>query len=322
MTATTTTRDGGPPGGGPAPRWSPRRLGHHRYLWWGGALLLAGVAVGIAVVLDASPGPGLTDGGALTVLVVVCLTAPVLVWMTVHEIVTAVRRRARDDVRVYGTGQAARGAAPGSVAGELSWQRAPEEVLLHVEVDHVPDAARIVERAVRHGRHRYVEGGDEVLRLHSGRGTLTAVEPGGHVRHRATRVARPGRYRARWDLDLDGRRLACEVGGLQPVPRRTLLEPDGTAWLVHTGTPSLLDQLRGGRAARLRPHGRLPENLPPDAVAFCLWLFCELEAHLDRTRRYGREHDAPRGPEPVADAWAGHPPVEPRREDDTGEARP
>ena len=32
MTATTTsvTR---PAGGGPAPRWSPRRLGHHRYLW-------------------------------------------------------------------------------------------------------------------------------------------------------------------------------------------------------------------------------------------------------------------------------------------------
>jgi len=314
MTATTTIRDGGPPGGGPAPRWSPRRLGHHRYLWWAGALVLAGVAI----APDTSPGPGLTDGGALAVLVAVCLTAPVLVWMTGHELFTAVRRRVHDDVRVYGTGQPARGAAPASVPGELSWQRAPEEVLLHVDVDHVPDAARVVERAVCNGRHRYLETDREVLRLRSGRGTLTATGSDGAVRHRATRVARPGHYRARWDLELDGRRFACEVRGLQPVPRRTLLASDGTAWLVQMGTPSLLDQLRGGRAARLRPHGRLPEDLAPDAVAFCLWLFCELETHQERVRSYGREYGALR-PEPVADAWAGHPPPD---ENEFPEARP
>ncbi|MFC5142385.1 hypothetical protein ACFPK1_29445 [Actinomycetospora rhizophila] len=304
MTATTTCDDR-PPGGGPAPRWSPRRLGHHRYLWWAGALVLAAVAVGIAIGLDTSPGPGLTDGGALAVLVAVCLLAPVLVWMTGLELVTAVRRRVRDDVRDYGTGQAARGAAPAAVPGERPWPRPAEEVLLHVDVDHVADAARVVERAVPHGRHRWIETGREDLRLRSGRGTLLATGPDGLVRHRATRRARPGHHRARWDLELDGRHLAFEVHGLQPVPRRTLLEPDGTAWLVQMGTPSLLDQLRGGRAARLRPHGRLPEDLAPDAVAFCLWLFCELETHQDRVRSYGREYGAAT-PEPVADAWTGH----------------
>lgn len=319
MTA-TTTRDGHPAGGGPAPRWSPARLGHHRYLWWGGALLLAALAAAIAIGLDTSPGPGLTDGGALTVMVAVCLLAPVLLWMTVHELGTAVRRRARDDVRVYGTGQAARGAAPDAVPGERVWPRPAEEVLLHVEVDHVPDAARIVERAVRNGRHRFVETGREDLRLRSGRGTLTATGPDGLVRHRATRVPLPGRHRARWDLELDGRRLSCEVRGLQQVPRRTLIEPDGTAWLVQTGTPSLLDQLRGGRAARLRPHGRLPADLAPDAVAFCLWLFCELAEHQDRVRSYGREYGASE-PEPVADAWAGAAPG-PRHHRHDEEARP
>lgn len=313
MTATTTC-DGRAPGGGPASRWSPRRLGHHRYLWWALALAVAALAVGIAVALDTSPGLGLTDGGALAVLVVVCLTAPVLVWMTGHELVTAVRRRVRDDVRDYGSGQPARGAAPAAVPGERAWPRPAEEVLLHVEADHVPDAARVVERAVRSGRHRYVETAGVTLRLRSGRGTLTATGPDGRDRHRAQRVSL-GAHRARWDLDLDGRRLSCEVRGLQPVPRRTLLEPDGTAWLVQMGTPSLLDQLRGGRAARLRPHGRLPEDLAPDAVAFCLWLFCELETHQERVRSYGQEHGA--RPEPVADAWAGHP-LDPL----TPEARP
>ncbi|MEJ2888475.1 hypothetical protein [Actinomycetospora aeridis] len=304
----TTTREDRPPGGGPAPRWSPRRLGHHRYLWWLGALALAAVAVGIAVALDTSPGPGLTDGGALAVMVAVCLLSPVLVWMAGHELVTAIRRRVRDDVRAYGAGQPVRGAAPAAVPGERAWPRPAEEVLLYVDADHAADAARVVERAVPGGRHRFVETRHGDLRLRSGRGTLVATAPDGGVRHRAVRTALPGHYRARWDLELDGAtvRLTGEVRGLQPVPRRTLLEPDGTAWLVQMGTPSLLDQLRGGRAARLRPHGRLPEDLSPDAVAFCLWLFCELGTHQERVRSYGREYGA--AAEPVADAWAGHPP--------------
>lgn len=48
MTA-TTTHEPGPAGGGPAARWSPARLGHHRYLWWAGSVLLAALAVVIAV---------------------------------------------------------------------------------------------------------------------------------------------------------------------------------------------------------------------------------------------------------------------------------
>ena len=134
---------------------------------------------------------------------------------------------------------------------------------------------------------------------------MTASARAGAVRHRATRRTLPGRYRARWEIDLDGRRLTCDVRGIQAVPRRTLLEPDGTAWLVQMGVPSLVDQLRGGRAARLRPQGRLPEDLAPDAVAFCLWLFCELETHQERVRSYGRDFGAT-APEPVADTWTGH----------------
>jgi len=304
MTTTTTREHRSPAGGGPALRWSPRRLGHHRYLWWAGSVLLAGVVVAIAIGLD-SPGAGIADPGALSVLVAVCLLSPVLVWMTGVELIGAVRRRVRDDVRAYGTGQSVRGAAPAPEPGGRTWPRPAEEVLLHVEVDHVPDAARVVERAAHGGRHRFLETGSGELRLRSTRGELLATDRDRSVRHRATRHALPGRYRARWEIELDGRRLVCDVRGIQAVPRRTLLEPEGTAWLVQMGVPPLLDQLRGGRAARLRPHGRLPEDLAPDAVAFCLWLFCELETHQERVRSYGREIAAAT-PEPVADAWTGH----------------
>lgn len=303
MTA-TTTREHGPAGGGPAARWSPRRLGHHRYLWWVGALVLAGGVVAIAIGLD-SPGAGIADLGALTVLVAVCLLSPVLIFMLCMELTGAVRRRVRDDVRVYAAGQAVRAAAPPPEPGRPTWSRPAEEVLLHVEVDHVPDAARVVDRAAHGSRHRFLETGSGELRLRSTRGELLATDRDRKVRHRATRRALPGRYRARWEIDLDGRRLACEVRGIQAVPRRTLIEPDGTAWLVQMGVPPLLEQLRGGRSARLRPHGRLPEDLAPDAVAFCLWLFCELETHQERVRSYGREIAAAL-PEPVADAWTGH----------------
>src|SRR3954469_14529049 len=106
MTVTTTGRR--PAGGGPAPRWSPRRLGHHRYLWWAGALLLAGVAAAIAVALDPSPEPGIADAGAGHVLTAVIVLVPILVWGLVHQLVSAIHRRARDDVRTYGTGQPVR----------------------------------------------------------------------------------------------------------------------------------------------------------------------------------------------------------------------
>jgi 4-hydroxybenzoate polyprenyltransferase len=97
-----------PAHGGPAPRWSPRRLGHHRYLWWLGGLVLAAVAAAIAVGLDTSPGPGVPDDGAVNVLTAVILAAPVLLWGFVHQLISAVKRRVRDDVREYGTGQPVR----------------------------------------------------------------------------------------------------------------------------------------------------------------------------------------------------------------------
>lgn len=297
-------------GGGPVPRWSPRRWAHHRYLWWTGALVVAGVAAAIAIGLDASPGPGITDGGALAVLVTVALLSPFLLFGALHSLSFAVRRRVHDDVRVHGVGQPVRAEVPLPDRAAPAWPPPPEKLLLRVEVDRVPDAARVVERAVRSGRHRWIETADGDLRLRSGRGWLTATDRDGVVRHRATRRALPGRHRAHWDLELDGRRLRCEVRGLQDPPRRTLLEPDGTAWLLQMGLPSLFALLTGRRAARPAPHGRLPEDLAPDAAAFVLHWLGELEEHLGRVRSYGQEVGAA-PQDDVADAWAGHPPSDP-----------
>jgi hypothetical protein len=59
------------------------------------------------------------------------------------------------------------------------------------------------------------------------------------------------------------------------------------------------------RTARPTPHGRLPEDLGPDAVAFVRHWLGELEEHLGRVRSYGREVGAA-PQDDVADAWAGH----------------
>src|SRR5918997_258236 len=109
MTVTTEDIEAG---GGPVSRWSPRRWAHHRYLWWTGALVVGGVAVAIASGRDASPGPGITDGGALAVLVTVVLLSPFLLFGAVHSLSFAIRRRVHDDVRVYGVGQPVRAEVP------------------------------------------------------------------------------------------------------------------------------------------------------------------------------------------------------------------
>ncbi|PVZ10034.1 hypothetical protein [Actinomycetospora cinnamomea] len=306
MTA-TTTRDANLPGGGPVSRWSPRRWAHHRYLWWAGALLVGALAAAVAIARDTSPEPGIHDTGALAVLATVGLLSPFLLVGLCMSLSSAVRRRVHDDVRTHGVGRPVRSEVPRREPGAPAWPPPREEVLLRVEVDRVPDAARVVERAVRSGRHRRIESSAGDLRLRSGRGWLTATARDGTVRHRAERRGLPEPYRARWELVLDGRRLHVDVRGLQDPPRRTLLEPDGTAWLLQMGIPSLVDQVRGRRAARLHPHGRLPEELAPDAAAFVLWFVCELEEHLARVRSYGQEVGAMRRDE-VAEAWAGWPP--------------
>jgi hypothetical protein len=302
MTVTTEDIEAG---GGPVSRWSPRRWAHHRYLWWTGALVVGGVAVAVAIGRDTSPGPGITDGGALAVLVTVGLLSPFLLFGAVHSLSFAIRRRVHDDVRVYGVGQPVRAEVPLPERGTPVWPPPAEELLLRVEVDRVPDAARVVEREARHGRHRWIETPDGALRLRSGQGWLAATGRDGVVRHRATRRALPGRHHGHWDLELDGRVLRCEVRGLQDPPRRTLLEPDGTAWLLHMGLPSLFALLTGRRTGGPEPHGRLPEDLAPDAVAFVLSWVGELEEHLSRVRSYGREIGGARQDD-VADAWAGH----------------
>ncbi|WP_433783970.1 hypothetical protein ACQPX6_27795 [Actinomycetospora sp. CA-101289] len=298
-----TTEDGR--GGAAIPRWSPRRWAHHRYLWWTGALVVGGVAVAIAIGRDTSPGPGIADTGALAVLVTVVLLSPFLLFGAVHSLSFAIRRRVHDDVRVHGVGQPVRAEVPLPVRGVPVWPRPEEVALLRVEVDRVPDAARVVDRAGRNGRHRFVETADDALRLRTGRGWLTATDRDGVVRHRATRRALPGRHRGHWDLELDGHRLRCEVRGLQDPPRRTLVGPDGTAWLLHMGLPTLFALLTGRRTGRPAPHGRLPEDLAPDAGAFVLFWLGELEEHLSRVRSYGQEIGAARQDD-VADSWAGH----------------
>ena len=84
-----------------------------------------------------------------------------------------------------------------------------------------------------------------------------------------------------------------------------MLEPDGTAWLLQMGLPSLFALLTGRRAARPAPRWRLPEDLTPDAAAFVLHWLGELEEHLSRVRSYGQEVGAA-PQDDVADAWAGH----------------
>ena len=166
-----------PAHGGPAPRWSPRRLGHHRYLWWAGALLLAGVAAAIAVTLDPSPEPGIADDGAVNVLTAVIVLVPILVWGLVHQLVSAIRRRARDDVRTYGTGQPVRVRRPGPQdAG-----RPGDTVRYVVDVDHVPGAVTVNDRQDRGGPSAFLDDGDRRLRLRARAGQMTASGAGGPV---------------------------------------------------------------------------------------------------------------------------------------------
>ena len=253
-----------PAHGGPAPRWSPRRLGHHRYLWWLGALLLAGLAAAIAVGLDPSPEPGIPDEGAITVLTVVILATPVLLWGLVHQFVSAVSRRVRDDVRHYGTGQPVRARRP-DAAEEAAGVRAV------VDVDHAAGAVVVREQRDRRGTTLRLDDGRRRMRLRARAGLVTATGPDDEFTARRSETAGC----RRWEITADGVRLTFDVRSRHPVPRRTLVDDDGVAWLVR------LDPARRGR---VHPTARLPERLSPLAAAFVVWVLAELDATIRAAR--------------------------------------
>jgi uncharacterized membrane protein YgcG len=254
-----------PAHGGPAPRWSPRRLGHHRYLWWLGGLVLAAVAAAIAVGLDTSPGPGVPDDGAVNVLTAVILATPVLLWGFVHQLISAVKRRVRDDVREYGTGQPVCFRPPGPADAATG-------VRYLVDVDPAPAAVLVRDTTERGGPVSRLEDGRRRLRLRMRAGMMTASEGGGPV-FVARRSGPAGRRT--WEITADGVRLRLEVRGGHPVPRRTLVDGEGVAWLVRVGR---------ARRRRVHPQARLPEALSPAGAAFCVLVVAELDAKIRAAR--------------------------------------
>lgn len=257
-----------PAHGGPASRWSPRRLGHHRYLWWLGALVLAGVAAAIAIRADSSPGPGIADDGAVNVLTAVVVVTPFLVWGLLHQVVSAVRRRVRDDVRHYGVGQPV-AVRPAPHPGD---DTEDDRVRYLVDVDHRPGAVAVRDRRARGGPSSWLDDGERRLRLRARSGLMTASEGTGPV-FVARRFGPAGRRR--WEIAVEGRRLHCEVRGSLPVPRRTLVDDEGTAWLVRVGR---------ARRGRVHPSARVPERLSPAAAAFVVWFVAELDAKIRAAR--------------------------------------
>ncbi|MEJ2863092.1 hypothetical protein [Actinomycetospora flava] len=265
---TATLDPARPAHGGPAPRWSPRRLGHHRYLWWLGALVLAGVVAAVAVTSDPDPAPGIADDGAVNVLTAVIVITPILLWGLVHQLVSAVRRRVRDDVREYGVGQpvAVRPPDPASPGGS------DDRVRWFVDVDHVPGAVVVRDRQGRGGPSSWLDDGERRLRLRARSGLMTASESTGPVLV-ARRSGRAGQRH--WEITVEGIRLRCAVRGSFPVPRRTLVDDDGKAWLVQVGR---------ARRGRVHPSGRVPERLSPAAAAFVVWFVAELDGKIRAAR--------------------------------------
>ncbi|MFC5142384.1 hypothetical protein ACFPK1_29440 [Actinomycetospora rhizophila] len=264
---TATLDPARPAHGGPASRWSPRRLGHQRYLWWLGALVLAGVAAAIAITSDPSPEPGIADDGAVNVLTAVIILAPFLLWGLIHQVVSAVRRRVRDDVREYGVGQPVSVRPADTEPGDEA-----DRVRYLVEVDHVPGAVAVRDRRERGGPGAFLDDGARRLRLRARSGQMTASGPDGPV-FVARRFGPAGQRR--WEIAVEGLRLRCEVRGSFPVPRRTFVDDDGTAWLVEVGR---------ARRGRVRPRGRVPERLSPAAAAFVVWFVAELDAKIRAAR--------------------------------------
>jgi hypothetical protein len=70
------------------------------------------------------------------------------------------------------------------------------------------------------------------------------------------------------------------VRSAYPVPRRTLVDGEGVAWLVRLERT----RRRGVRSGRVQPQARLPERLSPAGAAFCALVVAELDAKIRAAR--------------------------------------
>ncbi|MDF2978108.1 MAG: hypothetical protein K0S40_2836, partial [Actinomycetospora sp.] len=167
--------------------------------------------------------------------------------------------------RVYGTGQPVRFRPPGPADAAAG-------VRYLVDVDHAPAAVLVRDTTERGGPVSRLEDGRRRLRLRMRAGRMTASEGGGAV-FTARRSGPAGRRT--WEITADGVRLRLEVRGGHPVPRRTLVDGEGVAWLVHVGR---------ARRRRVHPDARVPEALSPAGAAFCVLVVAELDARIRAAR--------------------------------------
>jgi hypothetical protein len=260
-------------GGGPAPRWSLRRLGHHRYGWWALALVVCLVLAGVALGPEGFAGAAGRSDRALTIMIVALLGAAIALWGFLHSLLTAVLTRARDDVRVYGVGQA------------VELQRAG--LCLDATVDHHPGAGAVRRETDRRGAGRHVlEAGAERWTVRSRARELTARDAAGRVVAGAARRGRTEAGGRWWEIGVEGRRFVLRLDGRRPRSRRTLIDDRDEAWRVTFGR---------GLDPR-RTSARVPEDLSPAAATFVAWAATQIEgvvrAAHDRARTTGGGGDS------------------------------
>ncbi|HSK58164.1 MAG TPA: hypothetical protein VK935_03830, partial [Actinomycetospora sp.] len=140
-----------------------------------------------------------------------------------------------------------------------------------------PVAALVRDTTERGGPVSRLEDGRRRLRLRMRAAVMTASDSSGPV-FTARRSGPAGRRS--WEIAADGVRLRLEVRGGHPVPRRTLVDGEGVAWLVHVGPA----RRRRGGGGRVHPHARLPEALTPAGAAFCVLVVAELDAKIRAAR--------------------------------------
>ena len=250
----TATVERTPPGGGPAPAWSPRRLGHHRYRWWGLALVVCLLVAGVALGPEGFAGAADRTDRALTIMIVAFLGAGIALWGLIASLISAVTGRVRDDVREYAEGQhVAMSHRDGR--WDLRTDRRHD-----VTVTGRPDSQGPWRGAIEAGPTRWT--------VRARAQEIVARDAGARE---VARAARRGPATARtWEIGVEGYRLVVHVRGRRPAPRRTLLDESGAAWLV---------RLRRGETPRAA-EARLPEELSPAAAAFVVWTVAQLEANL------------------------------------------
>lgn len=261
------------PHGGPAPRWSLRRLGHHRYAWWALALVVCLVLAGVALGPEGFAGAAERSDRALTIMIVALLGAAIALWGFLHSLLTAVLTRVRDDVRVYGVGQA------------VELRRAG--LRLGAAVDHRAGAASVLRETDRRGAWRHVlEAGPERWTVRARARELTARDAAGRVVAGAARRGRTEAGGRWWEIGVEGRRFVLRLDGRRPRSRRTLIDDRDEAWRVTFG--------RG-----LEPRSasaRVPEELSPAAATFVAWAATQIEGGVrathDRARTTGGDGDS------------------------------